>query len=201
MQSSSRDQKPSLFLQIFLLVTYWEPFIFELLVGLIFIVFPESSLVLGTFLPKPLVQFMISNDHRVASSSSSMSGLIAGVSSPVLRESILFTLRFAGVMIFCFGMLHYLLIRVNFNILSNNNQQALVSSQFFHWTVLVLGIGDLLHVGAVLVFLNHYFKLVGPTDTGDSWDAVSNIAIAIVSSIILVSMRVYFLLKYSSLRR
>ncbi|KAF0983628.1 hypothetical protein FDP41_010693 [Naegleria fowleri] len=193
MSSPLRDQRPSLFLQIFLQVTYWEPFIFELLVGVIFMLFPNSSLVLGTFLPKTLVAFMLSNEKTV--------NILSDTS--ILKESILFILRFAGVMIFCFGMLHYLLIRVNFNILSNNNPNNLVSSKFFHLTVLVLGIGDLLHVGAVLVFLKNYYSIIPEKValSGDAFDAVSMIAIAIVSSIILVSLRIFFLLKYSSMKK
>ena len=184
MQSSPRIRNPpsesnSLFLKIFFLIIWFEPFLLEISVGCLFMFFPQLGFVLKTFVPLPLLNALL--DSKSFISSIPVESL--GVS---VYDQILFLIRFSGAMLFALGMFHHLLLRsceISYRVTLRPKQPL------FNHTILALALGDLAHIGIVLWFA---------TRTSNWPEIMLAIVTPTITSLLLAASRFYYLVRHGS---
>ncbi|KAF0975428.1 hypothetical protein FDP41_005422 [Naegleria fowleri] len=204
--SSNVSLKLTPFLKTFLTVIYWEPIIFEMLFGLVAMLFSNSRFVLGCLMPQPLVELLLVGGSATTTTSTTTN--IADMTLTTnndLRNLVFFQIRFSGLLLFAFGCIHHLILRHCYKELALSNLAYMVESvSLFHWTILGLCIGDLLNIGLVWNFilkdaLPNAFMLVGGDILGAKaslWPILQVVVLTVLSSVFCI-LRICFLFTYS----
>ncbi|EFC43114.1 predicted protein [Naegleria gruberi] len=188
------------FLKLFLNVTWWEPF-FEMAVGAIMLLLPSSWIVLTTFMSQPLLD-------SIGFSRTDNPVILGVIALSQLKDFITFMIRSFGFMVFVFGVIHHLLLRICFKELAFNDHKVLIEKvPMFQYIVTALALGDLIHI--ILVWSHAMYStasaVIRSVEGGiskeveniEGWYGVLYLIIPTFISMALFAMRLTYLSFYA----